>query len=412
MCYHLGMAFSDTKLKNSILKDKYNSIIFKKGEGRELYLVGGYVRDILRGVISSDRDYVVSGNISSFVNKIRGIIGGSIVKFKKEDMIRIALRDGITFDFSRPMGTFEEDLSKRDFTINAIAWSPERGLIDLYNGLEDIKKKKIRSISKKNLISDPLRLLRTYRFAAELNGSIEKGTREAIKILHNNIEEVSSERITLELFNLLNLKHSSKYLKMALSDGLLTSILLIPYTTLERNIKAISILEKAPRNRLPAKIKVLLNKIYSQNLTYKGLLCMELLLQNGFSAATLKPNITISNSIKKRLELSQKGIKELRKSKDKLKDKLFAIFHSSKEAAIDILIISERLDLLKDYSRFKKIWKCGYLSSNEIIQITNITNSPRLGEIILEFKKAQFEGRVRSKVQAVKFIKNLLANLI
>ena len=139
---------------------------------------------------------------------------------------------------------------------------------------------------------------------------------------------------------------------------------------------------------------------------------MKLLLQNGFSAATLKPNITISNSIKKRLELSQKGIKELRKTKGKLKDKLFAIFHSSKEATIDILIISERLDLLKDYSRFKKIWKCGYLSSNEIIEITNITNSPRLGEIILEFKKAQFEGRVRSKVQAVKFIKNLLANLI
>jgi tRNA nucleotidyltransferase (CCA-adding enzyme) len=406
----LTMIFSDYRLRNKILSDRYNSIIFKKGKYRELYLVGGYVRDILRGMISFDRDYVVSGDISSFVNEIRDITGGSIVRFKKEDMIRIAHRDGLTIDFSRPTGTIEEDLSRRDFTINAIAWSPDKGLIDLYNGLNDIKEKKIRSISKKNLISDPLRLLRTYRFAAELNGSIEKGTREAIKILHNNIEKVSSERITLELFNLLNSKHSSRYLKMALSDGILTSILLIPYTILNRNIKAISILEKALRNRLPAKIKVLLNKIYSQNITYKGLLCMELLLQNGFSTATLKPNIAISNSIRKRLKLYQKGIKELRKTKGKLKlkDNLFSIFHSSKEAAIDILIISERLDLLKDYSRFKKIWKCSYLSSNEIIQITNITNSPRLGEIILELKKAQFEGRVRSKAQAVKLTKGLL----
>ena len=402
------MILSDYKLRNKILSDRCNSIIFEKGRGREIYLVGGYVRDILRGKISSDRDYVVSGNLGPFVSEIRDIIGGTIVKFKTEDMIRIALKDGLTFDFSSPIGTFEEDISRRDFAINAIAWSPEMGIVDIYNGIEDLKRKKLRSISENNLISDPLRMLRAYRFAAELNISIEKGTREAIKVLHNNIKEITSERITLELFNLLNSKNPSKYLKMALADGLLTNILLIPYRILERNIKEISMLEKALSNRLLAKIKVLLNKIYSQNLTYKGLLCMELLTQNCLSNIIVNPYITISNDIKKRLKLTQKGIKELREMKGKLKDKLFFIFHRSKEAAMDILIISERLDLLTDYMRFKKIWKKGFLSSEDIIHITGIKTGPKLGRIILELKKGQFEGRVRSKVQAVKFIKNLM----
>jgi tRNA nucleotidyltransferase (CCA-adding enzyme) len=397
----------DCRLKNKILADQYNSIIFEKGRGRETYLVGGYVRDIFRGIDSPDRDYIVSGNIFPFVSEIRKIVRGTVVKFKKGDMIRIALKNGLTFDFSRLPGTLEEDLARRDFTINAIAWSPEKGIIDPYNGLKDIEQKKIRYISKENLISDPLRMLRAYRFAAELNGSIENKTRKAIKMLHNNIKGVSPERITLELFNLLNSTHSEKYLKMALSDGLLVGILLIPYKMLERNIKAISTLEKALIDRIPAKIKVQLNKIFSQNLTNKGLLSLELLLQDDFATHTMVSNIKVSNSIKKRIEQVHKGIKGIKKSRLRLRDRLFDIFMSSKEAAIDVLFIKNRLDLLKNYKRFKRIWEKGLLSTEEIISISNITTGPVLGRIIAEFKKAQFEGRVKSKRSAIKFIEKL-----
>lgn len=401
------MTIQSNKLRNKILKDSYNSVIFEKGKGREIYLVGGYIRDILRGIYSPDRDYIVSGNITSFVNEIRDIIGGTVIRFKKGDMIRIALKNGLTFDFSRPLGTLKEDLSKRDFTINAIAWSPEKEIIDLYNGLEDIKKKKICSISKENLISDPLRMLRAYRFAAEFNGSIEKRTRKAIELLHNNIKVISSERITLELFNLLNSNHSVKYLKMALSDGLLTDILLIPYKVLARNIKVISLVEEANINKLPPKIKVLLNKIFSQNLTYKGLICLELLLQNDITTPERVPNIKMSSAIRKRIELAQKGIKEFKETKYKSKNKLFDIFQTSKEATADILVMSGRLDLLKEYARFKRIWKKGFLSPEEIINISGVKTGPALGRIIIEIKKAQFEGRVTSKKSAIKFIRNL-----
>jgi tRNA nucleotidyltransferase/poly(A) polymerase len=322
-------------------------------------------------------------------------------------MIRIALKNGLTFDFSRPLGTLKEDLLKRDYTINAIAWSPEKEIVDFYNGLEDIKKKKIRSISNENLISDPLRMLRAYRFAAEFNGSIEKRTRKAIELLHNNIKGISSERITLELFNLLNSNHSVKYLKMALSDGLLNDILFLSYKVLARNIKVISLVEEANINKLPPGIKVLLNKIFSQNLTYKGLICLELLLQNDLTMPERVPNIKMSSAIRKRIELAQRGIKEFKETKYKSKNKLYDIFQTSKEATTDILVIAGRLDLLKEYARFKRIWKKGFLSSEEIINISGIKTGPALGRIIIEIKKAQFEVRVKSKKSAIKFIRNL-----
>ncbi len=399
------MIFSAYRLKTKILSDRYNSIIFKVGKNRDLYLVGGYIRDILRGINSSDRDYIVSGDIRSFVNEIRKIVGGTTVEFKKGDMIRIALKDGLTFDFSKLIGTLKEDLSKRDFTINAIAWSPEKGIIDFYNGLEALKRKRIRSLSSENLISDPLRMLRAYRFAAEINGSIEKGTRDSIKTLNNNIKKVSSERITLELFNLLNLHYSAKHLKMALLDGLLASILLIPYKTLELNIKEISILEKATINELPFKIKVKLNKTFSQNLTYKGLFCLELLLMTYFDTRKIIPNIKVSTIVRKRIELTYKSIKDFRERKLKLKDRLFDIFMKSKEPALDILITTGRLDLIKDYERFKRIWKKSLLGSKDIIRISDIKTGPGIGKIIIELKKAQFEGRVKSKSEAIKFVR-------
>jgi tRNA nucleotidyltransferase/poly(A) polymerase len=403
----LTMTFADYRLKNKILTDRYNAMIFEKGKGREIYLVGGYIRDILRGINSPDRDYIVNGNIIYFVNEIRNIIGGTIVRFRKGDMTRLALKDGFTFDFSRPLGTLKQDLTKRDFTFNAIAWSPEKGIIDVCNGLGDLKKKKIRSLSKKNLISDPLRMLRAYRFAAELNGSIEKSTRKSIKTLHNNIKRISSERITLELFNLLNSQHSAKYLKMALSDGLLTDILSIPYKTLEHNIKEISLLEKTYIKKLPRKIKVILNKIFSQNLIYKGLLCLELLLKNGFISPVRAPHIKMSAITSKRIDTLKKGLHEFKGAKHNLNEKLFDIFQTLKETAMDILIIEGRLELIKDFIKFKRIWKKGVLSSGEIISISNVKTGPKLGKIIKELKKTQFEGRVKSRRSAINYIRNL-----
>jgi len=407
----LTMMIDARKLKAKIFADRYNRMIFEEGKGRHLYLVGGYIRDILRGEHSPDRDYIVSGNLTPFVNKTRKIINGTVVKFKKGDMVRIALKKGLTFDFSKLEATIEKDLSGRDFTINAMAWSPDNGITDLYNGQDDLKKKIIRCISRKNLLSDPLRMLRAYRFAAELNGSIEERTRSLIKILNNNIEKTSSERITLELFNLLNSRHSAKYLKMALSDGLLISVLFIPHEILESNIKAISLLERARINELPPRIKVQLNMIFSQNLTYKGLLCLELLLNSHFHSRERLPNIIISNAVRKRLELGRKGLEVVGKRRFISTKRLYDIFMMSGNAAVDVLIMSGRIDLIGEYRRFQRIWKRGVLNSQEIMKIAGIEGGPTLGRIIVELRRAEFEGGVKSKRCAVTFVGGLACKI-
>jgi len=389
---------SGKKLKEKILRDRYNSIIFKKSRGRGVYLVGGYIRDILRGKISKDRDFIVADDIKSFTHEIRKFIGGTLIEFKKGETTRLVLKDGVTLDFSRPMGTLEEDLSKRDFTINAIAWSPDSGIIDPYKGIEDIKRRRISSLSEKNFKADPLRMLRAYRFAAELNGSIEDKTRRSIKTLYNKIKKASPERITFELFNLLNSENPARYLNMALNDRVLRYILSINIRALERNIKAIYRFKRQLKEHTK-EVKVLLEEIFSQNITYKGLLLLELLLKrNGLFEPYRIPLIRISRNIAKRIMLTHKGMKEFKGGK------LFDFFMKSKGAAMDIIILKDRMDLIKEYIRFKNIWKKGMISSLEVARIGKIKAGPRLGKVIAELKKAEFEREIKSEEEAIRLI--------
>ncbi|MFH1703479.1 MAG: hypothetical protein ABIB41_08650, partial [Nitrospirota bacterium] len=372
--------------------------IFKKSRGRGVYLVGGYIRDILRDKISKDRDFIVADDIKSFTHEISKFIGGTLIEFKKGETTRLVLKDKVSIDFSRPMGTLEEDLSKRDFTINAIAWSPDSGIIDPYKGIEDIKRRRISSLSEKNFKADPLRMLRAYRFAAELNGSIEDKTRRSIKTLYNKIKKVSPERITFELFNLLNSENPARYLNMALNDSLLRYILSINKRTLEHNIKAIYRFKRQHKEH-PKEVKVLLEEIFSQNITYKGLLLLELLLRrNGLFEPDRIPLIRISRNIAKRIMLTHKGLKEFKGGK------LFDFFMKSKEAAMDIIILKDRMDLIKEYIRFKNIWKNGMISSLEVARIGKIKAGPRLGKVITEIKKAEFEREIKSKEEAIRLI--------
>jgi len=396
----------DSLFENTIRKDRYNSFIFDKGQRKELYLVGGYLRDLLRGIDSHDRDYIVRGNLVSFVRDVQKGIGGTVVQFKSNDMMRLILKDGHTFDFCRFHGTLEEDLSKRDFTMNALAWSPEIGLVDLYDGLKDIVRKRVCSISKKNMLDDPLRMVRAYRFSAELYGTVDSQTRKTIKFYHRKIRTVSSERITLEMFYLLNTELASKYLKMALRDNLLSDILSLSINRLKDNIKVLDTFEREILHVIPSYIKVLLHDIFSQNLSYKGLLCLEILLLDS-SMNTKFPHLKISNKIIDRVTSAIEGIRGLKMVKRINHRRLFEIFMKAGRASVDSLIISNNVPILKDFKRFQRIAEKGLLNAEEVMHISGLKPGPELGSILLALKKAQFEGGLKSKNQAWNFIKTM-----
>jgi len=401
---------SQTLLKRKILSDRDNALVFQEGKDHDIFLVGGYIRDLLRGFRAQDRDFVVGNDIDAFLEKMTRKIPGTIITFKKGQVARFAVKNATCFDFTPLRGTLQHDLSQRDFSINALAWSPEKGVIDLHHGIEDIGQRIVRAISEQNILSDPLRILRAYRFAAEMNGTIEKTTRNIMKSMHYKIKDTSPERITLELFHLLNQNDSAKYLKNAFDDRVLAGIFPYKSNCLKNNIQSVSEFERRTKKDSYRIFKASLKNPYSQALIYKGLLCLELMLLP-FNAKYVEQScLRMSRKILKRLACFSKGLEYLEKKWISDKDKLFHLFYHAKEASPDVLLAKNMTADLKHYKRYISLWKGRRIKTDLIKNLSGIEGGRVLGEIIREVRKAEFIGEIKSEEQAGTYIKRLTLN--
>ena len=206
--------------------------------GFEAYVVGGCVRDAVLGRTPGDWD-ITTNALPQDIKKLfkrtidTGIEHGTVtVMMGKEGYEVTTYRiDGKYEDNRHPSEvTFTknltEDMKRRDFTINAMAYSEEEGLIDRFGGLEDIEKRLIRCVGdpRERFSEDALRIMRAIRFSAQLDYSIEDETREAIKELAPTLEKISAERIQVELVKLLLSEHPDK-LRQAYELGITKVIL-------------------------------------------------------------------------------------------------------------------------------------------------------------------------------------------
>lgn len=380
----------DKILKEIILSDPLISKVF--GDDAEVYLVGGYLRDILRGIRSKDMDFVVIGDARELVRKIFSQTGVSIVEFRKADLIRVVIGD-MTLDFSDFKGRIEDDLSRRDFTMNAIAWSGREGLIDPLNGVADIEKRSIGAIAEKNFIDDPLRLLRAYRFAGELGWKIKAGTRGIIKKLKDLIRLSASERITLEFFKLMDSQNHLKALKLVFKDGLLQEILSYSNSYLSYNIEALSRLESFIKN-LPEGQCIVFNKPFSQGLSYLGLIRMEQLL---YGSDLDKDKLMLSNAILKRVEATTRLLRDYSENKNVDRSRMFDMLSKAGDAFVDFAILTRRRRFVREAVRFSGMKPV--ITAEEIIKITH-ASGPKIGELINEMKKLQFLGKIKTKKDA------------
>jgi tRNA nucleotidyltransferase/poly(A) polymerase len=313
-------------------------------------------------------------------------------------MIRIVLQNGLTLDFTELKSGIRDNLAGRDFTMNAIAWSPETGLIDPFNGIKDIVRRRIKAVSTDNFRNDPLRLLRTYRFVSELGWKAEPETRKMARYLKKEIRKSASERITLEFFKLLNFKNFHNALKMASDDRLLECFLSIPHKRLLENIRTIPSLELRIK-KLPLKFKRNIEKPFSQELTLHGLLRLEHVLYG----STLNTNrLRLSRVIGERLKITHKLLHKKEKQDIFSRENLFDTFLKAKDAAFDLLILSGNIKLLGQIERFKKIWGKSLLTSEEIMDTTGLRGGVKLGKLIYGLKKMQFEGKLKTKKEAEK----------
>lgn len=216
------------------LPEKVEKIINTlEAAGFEAYAVGGCIRDSILGREPNDWDITTSARPEETKALFKktfdtGIQHGTVSVLIDHEVFEVTTYriDGEYEDSRHPKSVvftdlLSEDLRRRDFTINAMAYNPARGLVDLFEGREDIERRVIRAVgnAEDRFGEDALRILRAVRFAAQLGYDIEEETRNAIKKLSPNLKNISAERIQVEFVKMITSDHPD-YIKTAYDLGI------------------------------------------------------------------------------------------------------------------------------------------------------------------------------------------------
>lgn len=211
------------------IPNEVSDIISKIEEnGFEAYMVGGCVRDCVMGIEPHDYDICTSALPEQTMGIFKGdgmVTAGlkhgtvGIIRGKNVYEITTYRVDGEYSDGRHPDSVvftdkLREDLLRRDFTVNAMAYNPKSGLVDIYGGIEDLNNGIIRCVGNpyERFDEDALRILRAIRFAARFGFKIEKETKAAMLKLYPTIGKVSIERINTEFTKTLECKDASRYI--------------------------------------------------------------------------------------------------------------------------------------------------------------------------------------------------------
>ncbi|MBE6578063.1 MAG: CCA tRNA nucleotidyltransferase [Ruminococcaceae bacterium] len=212
-----------------------------EGCGEQAFIVGGSLRDMLIGLPPHDYDIATSAlpekTLSLFADKRvieTGIKHGTLtVIFNGEPVEITTFRiDGSYADARHPDSvsftrSIEEDLSRRDFTVNAMAYNKTLGLVDPFGGREDIEKKLLRAVGDPCLrfSEDALRIMRLFRFSAQLGFDIDEDTLLGASACQSGLEHIAKERIASELLRLLTSPYPCRALALMAERGIFAHVL-------------------------------------------------------------------------------------------------------------------------------------------------------------------------------------------
>ena len=221
------------------LPEKVKYIINRIMEaGHEAYAVGGCIRDSILGRRPDDWDITTSAS----PEQVKGLFDHTIDTGIQHGTVTVMIgKEGFEVTTYRIDGKYEdgrhpsevmftpnltEDLKRRDFTMNAMAYNDRSGLVDVFGGIDDIRRKIIRCVGepKERFKEDALRMMRAVRFSGQLGYEIEANTSKAIKELSHNLIRVSAERIQTELIKLAISPHPEN-LRLAWETGITQVIL-------------------------------------------------------------------------------------------------------------------------------------------------------------------------------------------
>ena len=350
--------------------------------GFEAFAVGGCIRDSLLGRVPNDWDITTSAKpediMNIFENTVEtGIEHGTVtVVIDKEPYEVTTYRiDGDYTDGRHPDSVeftenIEEDLSRRDFTINAMAYNNSTGLVDVFGGREDLENRVIRCVGnpKKRFEEDALRMMRGIRFSAQLGFSIDKDTFKAIEEMADSISAVSIERINVEFTK--TLMSDAKKIMIYHETGILKNVLPELYTIEKENLRKDFSIEKS--------IKM---GIDCANLCKKDLACR----LAGFFVY-INEAIGIENT-KKILKKMRYDNKTISKTCELLKYSMRNI-SNNKEDLKYLLMKLDSVELLEDLIDLKAAEVDTYLETQKKIFEDESTKNDELDKVGLEVLEA------------------------
>ncbi len=359
------------------------------------YIVGGVVRDFLLGVKNLDIDVVVEGDGIEFAYILLSYLKGDIVVYEAFRTATLSYHnfsiDIISarkeyYECPAALPTIEfsniyDDMARRDFTINALAYDVMEGkILDYFNGLEDLKKGLIRVLHSKSFIDDPTRIFRAIRYATRYSFEIEEKTHNLMKESIENIRLLSADRIRNELLLVLKEDKAKEMIEKIISYGidkvifdeitLNTQNLDTVYTNIEvelyRFLVLFYYLKEKDINEIEKKLRI--NKIYFKALKDLFFLREQLNCQN-------------------------KNIRKIRETIDKTKEEVLR--------AIEVM----------EGEKAEKIIKGKLTVRGKDIKNLGLPPSPLYGELLDKVFEAKINGIITTGEEEIEFLKRLIEKL-
>ena len=440
----------ENKIKANSVINSIKSVL----QNYDCWLVGGCVRDYFFSQSSTDVDIVCIGSSYKLAKEISQKTGGTLVELDSENEIyRVVLEDKINcFDVSRALeDDIFKDAKRRDFTLNSIFYNfKTEKIFDPCNGVCDLYKNTLKTFDIKNFDDDPLRMLRVFRFIAQYNFSLDDEIVQYIKTNGSNIKKCAPERINQELIKLFGAKYASDAILFADECTLLAEIFpfvneikKIPPNThhhLDLFHHCVETMATVRKDNPMLKLAAFCHDIGKPKThTIEPSGRHRFIGHDKVGAELIKPVLLDLKFSKKQIEYVSLMIENhiypsALMSSDDVQDKAMIRFVRKLNPYVEDIIELARADrlcargpmvtdemvennlknlerlyefYLKIKPRLETLPKL--LDGREIMQILNITPSPILGGVINALEEEQIEGRVKTKDEAEKFVREWFA---
>ena len=417
---------------------------FAEDQGVQLYLVGGSVRDLLLGRQTADIDLTLASDAIQFAKAFAANIGAIAITLEENPPTArvIVKQDGtsqpthLSMDFAQfRAASLTGDLRLRDLTINAMAIALENvgtltnqvrkqnffRIIDPCGGKKDLETGILRFPSKQVVIEDPVRLLRIYRFAAQLDFDISEKAIDLVMTYGAMLSDVAGERCRDELMKIFHVKKAYPHLQQMEATGLLTQV--VPSLTGAR--RAWASLEGFEENPIPVPLQAYRKEInrylqeeVSVEVDRRSLIKLSLLLDNNVDDSGER--LRLSRKAVRFMECLISGGKRLKNTLPQLTQKRINRFlrtytsdwwgillYSAASYSIDSAILKQVADTY--YEHILPIYKQGrLLTGDDLIQEFHLKEGKQIGVLLKEIEDRQFDGEIRTREEAFAAVRALI----